>query len=190
MLYQSSNNNAEFLPPKPYAARLKRHKDAIMTLYSPLGDKGDLMVSGSADEKLRVWNMKEKKISESIHLERPSDYRIIQYQQVNSTEKSEIQEKTKNDREAASFKQKQPTKIESKNPGETFDSGNLNLFEMQNSKKRNIFLTCIAFCGSKAFTAYEDGLICAWYFDDSTHHFMFPMIGHSNRVNHLLSNDD
>jgi len=41
--------------------------------------------------------------------------------------------------------------------------------------------------GPLIFTGYEDGLICEWAIE--TGGLNFPMLGHSNRVNHLLAAD-
>jgi len=41
--------------------------------------------------------------------------------------------------------------------------------------------------GPLIFTGYEDGLICEWAIE--TGNLNFPMLGHSNRVNHLLAAD-
>ena len=50
------------------------------------------------------------------------------------------------------------------------------------------FPTCLCFAGHLLFSAYEDGLICCW--DIETGKFRFPMIGHTNRVNHMLASGD
>ena len=49
------------------------------------------------------------------------------------------------------------------------------------------FPTCLVFCGTLVLSGYEDGLICCW--DIETGNFNFPMIGHSNRVNHMLASE-
>ena len=49
------------------------------------------------------------------------------------------------------------------------------------------FPTCLVFCGPLVLSGYEDGLICCW--DIETGNFNFPMIGHSNRVNHMLASE-
>ena len=65
---------------KPYVERLKRHKDAILSLWAVGGPKGSMIVSGSADEKVRIWDMQKRTISPSISFERPVDSIIIRYQ--------------------------------------------------------------------------------------------------------------
>jgi WD40 repeat protein len=52
-------------------------------------------------------------------------------------------------------------------------------------KVQSTFLTSFAFMGPLIFTGYEDGLICEWSIESGK--LNFPMLGHSNRVNHLLS---
>jgi len=47
------------------------------------------------------------------------------------------------------------------------------------------FPTCLCFAGHLLLSGYEDGLICCW--DIETGQFNFPMIGHTNRVNHMLA---
>ena len=74
MVETKSEDEQSFKPvkePKPYLMRLKRHQDAILALHSPQGITGSLVVSGSADERLRIWDMKEKTISKSIPFGRP-----------------------------------------------------------------------------------------------------------------------
>ena len=64
---------------KPYKQRLKRHQDAVLALYSPDGIEGSLICSGSADEKLRVWDLEAKTISKAIPFSRPTDDRLMKY---------------------------------------------------------------------------------------------------------------
>ena len=52
-----SNKPKKNREPKPYVQRLKRHKDAILSLHAITGHDGPLLISGSADEKLRIWNL-------------------------------------------------------------------------------------------------------------------------------------
>jgi len=51
----------------------------VLALYSPDGIDGQLICSGSADEKLRVWDMKERTISKAIPFARPPDDRLMKY---------------------------------------------------------------------------------------------------------------
>ena len=76
---QSEKSFKEVRACKPYLMRLKRHQDAVISLHSPDGIKGSLCVSGSADERCRIWDFKEKTISKSIPFDRPSDDRLMKY---------------------------------------------------------------------------------------------------------------
>jgi WD40 repeat protein len=51
----------------------------VLALYSPDGLNGSLCCSGSADEKLRVWDMKDRTISKAIPFARPTDDRLMKY---------------------------------------------------------------------------------------------------------------
>ena len=76
---ESKGSYDGYKPPKAYIQRIKRHQDAILALHSPHGIEGRELVSGSADEKLRIWNMKEKKVSKYIDVIRPNDEMLIKY---------------------------------------------------------------------------------------------------------------
>ena len=65
---------------KPYVQRLKRHQDAILCLWAPAGETGSMLVSASADEKIRIWDMQTRSISPYISVERPADNILIRYQ--------------------------------------------------------------------------------------------------------------
>ena len=82
MVESQSEADSDYKPikaAKPYAMRLKRHQDAILALHSPQGIEGSLVVSGSADEQLRIWDMKEKSISKAIPFGRPQDHQLMKY---------------------------------------------------------------------------------------------------------------
>ena len=55
-----------------------------MALYSPDGINGTLICSGSADEKLRVWDLQDKTISKAIPFARPPDDRLMKYRNMGS----------------------------------------------------------------------------------------------------------
>jgi len=40
----------------------KLHEDAVLCLYSPGGAEGTEIISGGADEAIRVWKLKKKKL--------------------------------------------------------------------------------------------------------------------------------
>ena len=61
---------------KQYEERLNRHKDAILMMYAP-NPSGGMMVSGSADEHIRVWDMERRTISGYIPVSRPSDRKLV-----------------------------------------------------------------------------------------------------------------
>ena len=61
---------------------MKRHSDAILVLHTLNGENGNMMVSGSADEKIRIWDLKKKNISSAISVERPHDNVLIRYQAI------------------------------------------------------------------------------------------------------------
>lgn len=50
-------------------------------------------------------------------------------------------------------------------------------------KKQQQFATCFCFAENHIFVSYEDGLITAW--EVGTKKFLYPMIGHTNRINAL-----
>jgi WD40 repeat protein len=53
--------------------KIKRHTDAVVSLYSVDGLDGDILISGSADHTCRIWNMKDLKITKRIEVGRPSE---------------------------------------------------------------------------------------------------------------------
>ena len=38
---------------KPYKKKLRRHEDAVLSIYSPEGSEGSHIISGSADQMVR-----------------------------------------------------------------------------------------------------------------------------------------
>ena len=119
--------------------------------------------------------MKEKKISKAIPFGRPTDDRLMKYRNLTDDSLPRFSAKnTVNMREEV----KKP-----ENDGEPiYKEGPL-----QGLPKRmqHDFPTCLCFAGHLLFSGYEDGLICCW--DIETGKFNFPMVGHSNRVNHMLA---
>lgn len=51
---------------KGYKTKIKRHKDAILSIHSVDGLEGQLLISGSADHTVRIWNLKEQKLTKKI----------------------------------------------------------------------------------------------------------------------------
>lgn len=80
--FDGSQQIRKYREPKSYTARLKRHQDAILSLYAPTGHDGPLLISGSADEKIRIWDFQNKTISPIISVERPSEQVLIRYQAI------------------------------------------------------------------------------------------------------------
>lgn len=76
---ESKGSYHNYKPPRSYLERLKRHQDAILALHSPHGIEGTELVSGSADERLRIWDMKERKVSKQIEVIRPTNEMLIKY---------------------------------------------------------------------------------------------------------------
>ena len=57
-------------------------------------------------------------------------------------------------------------------------------------QRNNKFVTCFAFIGTKIYTGYDDGLICCWSQDSGEKgKLMGPLIGHTNRINHIIPTD-
>jgi WD40 repeat protein len=122
------------------------------------------MVSGSADEHIRIWDMEQKIISKYISIQRPSDSDLLKYQNIDK------------DNMPKYASEKKDVKDDPNDP-------------MRGVKRKiqSVFLTSFAFMGPLIFTGYEDGLICEWAIETGA--LNFPMLGHSNRVNHLLAAD-
>ena len=66
---------------KAYKLKIKRHKDAVLSLYSQDGINGSHLVSGSADHTCRIWDLKANKISERISVARPAEGDLFKYKQ-------------------------------------------------------------------------------------------------------------
>lgn len=60
-------------------------------------------------------------------------------------------------------------------------------------QRNNKFVTCFAFIGTKVYTGYDDGLICCWSQEDVSDKnqgkLVGPLIGHTNRINHICSTE-
>ena len=143
------------------------------------------MVSGSADERLRIWDMKEKTISKSIPFDRPPDHQLMKYKNMEADSLPRFSTPNLIDVNKARFKD---PKLEEEKKNE-FDEHLYNEGPLQGLPKRlrHDFPTCIAFCGPLVLSGYEDGLITCWNIENGQ--FNFPMIGHSNRVNAMLASE-
>jgi WD40 repeat protein len=50
-----------------------------MSIYSPKGIEGGILVSGSADHEIRNWHLVKKKISSKINVQRPDEEFLLKY---------------------------------------------------------------------------------------------------------------
>ena len=64
---------------KAYKQKLKRHKDAVLSLHSQDGIDGQFLISGSADNTCRVWDLKLAKLTERISVARPAESDLFKY---------------------------------------------------------------------------------------------------------------
>lgn len=53
-------------------------------------------------------------------------------------------------------------------------------------QKNQRFVCCFCFKNKTIYTGYEDGLICSW---DHNGQLISPLIGHTNRINAILSTE-
>lgn len=61
---------------KAYKKKLKRHKDAVLTIHSPKGIEGGLLVSGSADHSIRSnFIYRSKSIYDSLGFIKEKDFK-------------------------------------------------------------------------------------------------------------------
>ena len=63
---QMPEREKRFKEVKGYKSKIKRHKDAVLKIHSMQGIGGDMLISGSADHTVRIWNLKEEKLSKRI----------------------------------------------------------------------------------------------------------------------------
>ena len=143
---------------KPYLMRLKRHQDAILALHSPKGIEGTLVVSGSADEKLRIWEMKEKTISKSIGFGRPPDSHLMKYR--NMANDSLPRFSSANLVDIGAQEEAKEGEKKKKVDENIYDEGPLKGLP---KRMQHDFPTCLVFCGTLVLSGYEDGLICCWH---------------------------
>lgn len=54
---------------KGYKKKLKRHKDAVLCISA--ADGGAEIISGSADNTIRVWRLQKKKIIHMLDVAKP-----------------------------------------------------------------------------------------------------------------------
>lgn len=136
--------------------KLKRHKDAVLHLHSIDGADGSILISGSADHSVRVWDLKTNFLSQRIDIQRPTEDKIMKY---------------KNSKGDPSFQK--PDRVL------------MNKEYMLPRAKQNRFIICFCFKDQRIYTGYDDGLILCWNYE--TGEMVFPMIGHTNRVNCIVN---
>ena len=57
---------------KPYKQKLKRHTNSVIHLQHHCGKQNGILISGSADKSVRIWDLNTMKISNKIELYRPT----------------------------------------------------------------------------------------------------------------------
>lgn len=62
-----------------FKKRLKRNGDAVLALHNPGGNDGGLLVSGSGDSMIIVWDLIKKKRVTKTELQRPSDQYLLSF---------------------------------------------------------------------------------------------------------------
>jgi len=56
---------------RAYKDRLKGHKDAVLCLCAPSGHEGSILISGSAEGMVRVWDLKQRQCLKKLRLKKP-----------------------------------------------------------------------------------------------------------------------
>ena len=64
----------------------KFHEDAVLTLFSTQGAQGSEIISGGADEEIRVWKLKKKKLQSCIHVKHPSEKDLYDWMEAHGGE--------------------------------------------------------------------------------------------------------
>jgi WD40 repeat protein len=64
---------------KAYKKKLKRHKDAVLTIHSPNGIDGGILLSGSADDCIKIWDIENQKNLNRLFINRPDDEFLLKY---------------------------------------------------------------------------------------------------------------
>lgn len=62
-----------------FKKRLKRNGDAVLSLHSPKGIEGGILVSGSGDSMIIVWDLLKKKRITKTELHRPTDEYLLSF---------------------------------------------------------------------------------------------------------------
>lgn len=64
---------------KAYKKKLKRHKDAVLAIHSPNGVDGGILLSGSADDCIKIWDIENQKNLNRLFINRPDDEFLLKY---------------------------------------------------------------------------------------------------------------
>ena len=161
------NNYKPIEEKKAYALRMKRHDESILAIHSPQGIAGDHLITASADENMRIWDMGESSMSELISFKRPADSYLL---------------KSKNMANGPSLI-KLIENNNSNQPDPVFEQEDQEIIDKLPKAPGKHIPTFITFSNTYILAAYNDGLICCW--DIESGKFNCPMIGHSNRVNYI-----
>lgn len=165
---QKASNSNQVPKVKAYKKKLKRHKDAVITIYSPNGIDGGILLSGSADDCIKIWDLENQRNLSRLFVNRPEEEYLMKFCTEDLPNYSE--EHVLNT-EKALKKQRQQKNIccfcfwDEKVPQLQNNSGTFNL----------------------VFTGYEDGLICCY--EVPSGEIITPLIGHTNRINAISSTD-
>ncbi len=64
---------------KNFKKRLKRCGDAVLAIHNPKGADGGLLVSGSGDNMIIVWDLDNRKRLTKTELKRPDDEYLLSF---------------------------------------------------------------------------------------------------------------
>lgn len=64
---------------RAYKDRIAGLDDSVITLHSPDGPHGNILVSGSADGKIRSWNLSDKSKLFKLQIQKEPNQEITAY---------------------------------------------------------------------------------------------------------------
>jgi len=76
---QKNQNSNQVIKVKAYKKKLKRHKDAVLTIYSPNGIDGGILLSGSADDCIKIWDLENQRNLRRLFVNRPEEDFLLKY---------------------------------------------------------------------------------------------------------------
>ena len=76
---QKNSNVTPGFKVKAYKKKLKRHKDAVLTIHSPDGIDGEILLSGSADDCIKIWDLKNQRNLSRLFVNRPEEEFLLKY---------------------------------------------------------------------------------------------------------------